>query len=365
MHDIKEVGMIPPPYGGASVFISRLINSLTEDGYSVGGYYMPFNQGNCSSELFDEWSWFETVKFPYKVFKYWRQFAPYRIIHSHLSLEGMIYFWTTCAIQKKKVVVTVHNSMAVQYWTESNIVNRFFLRLMAINPNVTWIAVSEQAKEEMMKLPVRFKDDIQVIPAYIPSKLSSSTLSESIQSYIQDHSWNLVFYGHSFMYHAGADVYGFEKMLSAFARIHNRYGNRVGLLYCIAEVSNQVAIDSVLVKADALGIKDAIFWQLGPVSSMSPLWESADVYVRPTSTDGDSVAVREALSMGCQVVASNVCERPKGCLLFDFTSDDDLFNAIELALQAGRRTVEQDYSFYHKMKEVYDSILKYNTCESV
>ena len=356
--------MIPPPYGGASVYISRLINSLTEDGYSVGGYYMPFNQDNRirSSELFDEWSWFETVKYPYKIFKYWRQFSSYRIIHSHLSLEGMIYFWTICVIQRKRIVVTVHNSMVGQYWTESNYVNRFFLRLMAHNPHVTWIAVSEQAKEEMMKLPIRFKGDIQVIPAYIPSSLSSSSfLSESMQSYIQDHSWNLVFYGHSFMSHAGADVYGFEKMLSTYARILNKYGNRVGLVYCITEVSNQAAIDSLLVKADALGIKDAIFWQFGPVPSMSPLWESADVYVRPTSTDGDSVAVREALSLGCQVVASNVCKRPKGCLLFDFTSDDDLFNAIELALQTGRGSVEQDYSFYQKMKEVYDSILKYYT----
>ncbi|BDG05852.1 glycosyltransferase [Anaeromyxobacter oryzae] len=44
--------------------------------------------------------------------------------------------------------------------------------------------------------------------------------------------------------------------------------------------------------------------------------EAAEVFARPTRADGDAVSVREALALGCRVVASTVGHRPDGCLLF-------------------------------------------------
>jgi hypothetical protein len=37
--------------------------------------------------------------------------------------------------------------------------------------------------------------------------------------------------------------------------------------------------------------------------------------VRPTRADGDAVSVREAIALGCAVVATAVGHRPPGCLL--------------------------------------------------
>jgi glycosyltransferase involved in cell wall biosynthesis len=39
---------------------------------------------------------------------------------------------------------------------------------------------------------------------------------------------------------------------------------------------------------------------------------AAGVFLRPTSWDGDSVIVREALALGCRVVASDLAPRPRG-----------------------------------------------------
>src|SRR6185503_11969747 len=41
------------------------------------------------------------------------------------------------------------------------------------------------------------------------------------------------------------------------------------------------------------------------------------VFVRPTFRDGDSISVREAVSLGVPVVASNVGSRPDGVALFE------------------------------------------------
>ncbi len=64
--------------------------------------------------------------------------------------------------------------------------------------------------------------------------------------------------------------------------------------------------------------------------------EAADVFVRPTRADGDAVTVREALALGCSVVASDVGHRPAGCLIFPSGDHAALAARLLEAVQAGR-----------------------------
>jgi glycogen(starch) synthase len=63
------------------------------------------------------------------------------------------------------------------------------------------------------------------------------------------------------------------------------------------------------------------------------LMARSDVFVRPTFRDGDSVSVREAVSMGIPVVASNVGTRPPETLLFEPGDSQALAFQIERALE--------------------------------
>ena len=38
-NSIIEFCLIPPPYGGVTVYVKRLSDQLRDDGYIVGGYY--------------------------------------------------------------------------------------------------------------------------------------------------------------------------------------------------------------------------------------------------------------------------------------------------------------------------------------
>ena len=62
------------------------------------------------------------------------------------------------------------------------------------------------------------------------------------------------------------------------------------------------------------------------------LMSRCSVFVRPTFHDGDSISVREAMSLGIPVVASKVGTRPEGTLLFDAGDMDGLIAQIEKAL---------------------------------
>jgi glycosyltransferase involved in cell wall biosynthesis len=64
---------------------------------------------------------------------------------------------------------------------------------------------------------------------------------------------------------------------------------------------------------------------------------AADVFVRPTRADGDAVSVREALTLGCQVVASDVGYRPEACLRFPAEDGAALVAALGEAVRRGRR----------------------------
>lgn len=63
---------------------------------------------------------------------------------------------------------------------------------------------------------------------------------------------------------------------------------------------------------------------------------AADVFVRPTRADGDAITVREALALGCAVVASEVGHRPAACLTFPPGDRRALAARLRQAIQLGR-----------------------------
>lgn len=358
--DIKELGFVPPVYGGVSVSISRLINKLKSDGYIVGGFYTPEDQDLRirQSVLFDPEMNMSTKKILFRLPRYLKILTPYKILHSHYSLQNMIYIWCFLVFLHKKVVITVHNSMVKRYYQDCDSINRFFLKLVANHSDVTWIAVSEQAKEEMLELPIRFKNEIHVIPAYIPDESANiCPLSKDLQDYINGHEKNIVFYGHSFMLHEGKDVYGFGDALNLYAEILKYTDSHIGLVLCLSDDKETDKIEELHRKAKNLNIDSQIYWQIGALNNMNALWKEADVYIRPTCTDGDSLAVREALDIGIQVVASDVCARPKRTIVYKLGDLSDFCSKVRNALLVQRAPIAPDYSNYQKIKEIYALLL--------
>jgi glycogen synthase len=117
-------------------------------------------------------------------------------------------------------------------------------------------------------------------------------------------------------------IYGADLLLPAFAALRAR-APRAGLV-AFGEGTAGPPFDA----PGVLG--------LGEIDHPAALavLEAADVFARPTRADGDAVTVREALALGCRVVASDVGHRPPGCLLFP--SGDAAALASRLAEAAAR-----------------------------
>ena len=362
-YDIKELCPLPPPYGGVSVYVKRLIGQLLKDGFTVGGYYSKFCTDNeiINSPMFDKWTWMQTSLFPLKIWKYLIETVSYKIVHSHFSLEGMVYLWLLKTIGRKNIIVTVHNSMNANYYIRTNNVNRFFLNKMLQSRHVTWIAVSEQGKQQLYEFPVKPVTPVYVIPAYIPVQGTSYVpLCENMQQYIQSHDKIVSFYGHSFMLNEGKDIYGFKTAINVFVKVVKKSTSKVGFVLCIADDNDIENIALLHEYAKRLNIDDKIFWQIGAVDNIRTLWHETDIYIRPTSTDGDSVAVREALDEGAIVIASDVCARPENVITYNFDNDEELEYLILNNLNVQRKNVVSDFKYYEMMKNLYKQILYQN-----
>ena len=60
------------------------------------------------------------------------------------------------------------------------------------------------------------------------------------------------------------------------------------------------------------------------------LLKEIDIYVRPTSSDGDSVAIHEALILRKKIIASNVVDRPKGIQTYKYNNFKDFYSKLKI-----------------------------------
>lgn len=362
-NSIIEFCLIPPPYGGVTVYVKRLSDQLRDDGYIVGGYYTSDcnDQRVISSPYYFKEETYNSernvlcravLQFR-RMYRNFKQMRPFSIVHYH-GLENLKFIWFLYRYCNKKVIITVHSAMIESFYKKTDWLNKHYMKKLA-EADVQWIAVSEQAKECMLRLPFTFKYDIPVIAAYVPIKeINPKPLTEHMMEYLKSHTQNIVFYARSFMYNEGVDVYGFDDALKLYADIVNNYNENIGMIFCLSEDKNKNKIELLYSRARELGVYDRIYWQIGAMDNINVLWKNVDVYIRPTSTDGDSVAVREVLAQGTKVVASDVCLRPDGVLTYKFADSKDFMNKTILALKNGRTKPMANYTYYNDMKNIYE-----------
>lgn len=356
---------VPPPYGGATVFVKRLSDRLRADGYTVGGYYTSACRDKALLEspvyfLAEECDSSSRVRRAcahlLRMYRNACQIKPFSIVHYH-GLENMKFIWFLHRYMRKKIVITVHSAMIESFYRRTDRVNKHYMQKLAYS-DVQWIAVSTQARDCMERLPFRFKLDIPVIAAYVPNEEGpSAPLASDMSEYIAGHDKIIAFYGRSFMLNDGVDVYGFDIALEMYSRIVAEVKDRVGFVFCLSDDSEKDKIELLHRKARELGIDDRIYWQIGAIDNMKSLWEKTDVYVRPTSTDGDSVAVREVIGLGVRVVATDVCPRPEEVILFRYNDLEDFIEKVKSAVILGKRDRKVNDSYYKCMRGMFDKIL--------
>jgi len=146
--------------------------------------------------------------------------------------------------------------------------------------------------------------------------------------------------------------YGFDLLVAGLARMKHLYPS----FGCLVIGSGEQRAEAEKGIRDA-GLEENILL-LGDVDHDACLtvMSMCDVFLRPTLEDGDSISVREAVSLGVPVVASRAGARPAAAILFRPGDVEEMLAKIELALTAGRGGQRQVAGSMDRLMEIYRKV---------
>lgn len=137
----------------------------------------------------------------------------------------------------------------------------------------------------------------------------------------------------------GIDLYGYDMCLELLHKLHKAYPFS-GLIFALGSIGNEPYYLQMQKRAKELGIYDQTFILHGQ-KELWPLYKCANIFVRPTSSDNYGISVAEALFFGIPAIASDVCIRPKGTLLFTSRDIVEFYDKVSHVLNSHKQKEEK------------------------
>ena len=315
---ILLIGPYPPPHGGISVHVLGAYRQLTEAGVPCRVLHTerrPEQSGVCARA----WQW---ARFVWELLRHASQGWTL-----HLHTNGHNWkSWVLAGLcgltgrRKSRCLLTLHSGMAPAYLRSAPASRRLMVRL-ACSLFVRVVCVSPEIRAAVLELGVS-PEHIDVLPAYLAPRKRAVSLDTNLVEWLAGHrpilSTTLFF----------RPEYGFELLLDGLASLRRRHP---GLGCLVMGSGEQRAQAERQIRAKNLEHNVVLLGDVDHDTCLS-LIGASNVFVRPTLQDADSVSVREALSMGIPVVASDTGTRPAGVTLFKTGNVDDMLLKLDLAL---------------------------------
>ena len=345
--NVLLIGPYPPPHGGISIHVVEVKEQCERAGMHCR--VLNLNRNAVKSPQYI--SFHSNLDFLAILLRHARRGW---IFHLHANGHNRKNWLVTLAVGlvgqlASSSILTVHSGTSHIYLSKDRFWNRMLARISCSFYDRI-VAVNEQIRCVLVDLGVS-PDRLEVVPAYFStlSAPSLNTLPADVAELVEEPgpvlSTALFF----------RPEYGFQLLLGALGRLRERYPQ----MRCLFMGSGELQAEAEQ-RIGQLGLNDAVKL-LGdlPHEQCLAVMSASDLFVRANLHDGDSISVREALSLGVPTVASDVGHRPKGTVLFRAGDADDLVLKLDATLAEPRRsrsraTVESTPGAAHRLMEIYN-----------
>lgn len=305
---ILIIGSYPPPLGGVSVHVYRLHKALP------------------NSEVFDL-----SAKVDFKGQNYIKLFkkvlnSNFDVLHIHAYDVKLIVTLKVLKLFKKfDVLATSHNPRLFE--TDSKIKKSFYENF--IKSLDTLVVVGSHILEDYKKRDIKLPNEVIVENAFLPPPLDEEekilkTYPKELFDFIDTHSHIITANAFQIAFHQGIELYGLDMCIELTAKLKKDILN-IGFVFALAnETVNKEYLEKMKKRIQELNIKDNFYFITGQ-KELWPLFRKADLMIRPTTTDGDALSIREALYFDLKAIASDVCVRPEGAIVFKSRDLEDLY----------------------------------------
>jgi glycosyltransferase involved in cell wall biosynthesis len=322
---IAILGKIPPPFGGVTVHLNRLI-------YKLADMQVPYTFFDAGGRRVIERnivpakrSLFGLIKFLFTVKEHIVQFNTNRVLAIMMALLIL-------PLRRKGVVINLHSEAPMRWYYKTNPLCRFIFRYF-IRRSCHLMCASPPIGRWFSQMGVS-DNNITVAPAFIippKAETSENNLSDEIKDFFRNHTPVIGTHGWFGNFINGIHVYSFD-MIIELIQLVRREHPRAGFYTFISGDYDHAHRKEIFETRRKLGLeKDWLI--LEGISSAVALYVKSDIFVRPTITDGDSVSIKECLSVGTPVIASDAVQRAPGCVLFKNRDMKSLHQTVEKVLQ--------------------------------
>lgn len=318
MHIIM-IGSLPPPVGGISVHLKRMRR------------YLQAQQAACS--LYNEANWGCEQERVYPIPNYHRflfqiPFISGDLFHFHTINKRVRMLLGLYRRLGKKVVLTVHGASLMEQLHASNRLSRWLL-LRSVNKIDKIICVNEADTQQLIALGMD-PGKLMTLPAYIhPEETAEDVLAipERVWDFMESGEFIISANG-CIRIHQGEDLYGLDLLIECIKVLHERHMN-VKLLFVVLDVAKQDKQEQERYAAlkgmiEGYQLQQQIMLYEADHTEFYPIVKRSHLFIRPTNTDGYGVSIAEAIHAQVPSIASDVCSRPEGTILFQSRNLQDL-----------------------------------------
>lgn len=324
---LSIVGPYPPPYGGISVHIERLLPRLLNRGikarvFDEGEHGLQPKAGGVFP-VRSKWLWF-----PWFFLRRRRE-----IVHCHSGGWKVVVLAGVSAALGTPVVLTFHGVMLLDHLRRGSRLKRWLLS-WAIRRVPTLISTSMSLAEDLAKELDLELERFHVISAYIPPirPARQRDVPLPVGSFVKSHQ-PLLLSAVWIRLLDGVDLYGVDMLIDLVEGLKRVGYERLGLIAALSGVLDRSYFDSIQERVSKAGLESSIRFDPLTSDEFSTVLESADLFLRATITDTDPLSVREAMASGIPVVASDAVPRPKGVHLFSSRNASSLQATAEEVLR--------------------------------
>jgi len=312
---ILLIGSFPPPFGGVSVFLKRYKQKLTAEGHSV--VVLDPTKVNNSRLLLELLTT-----------------SRYDLISLHYPSLPVMRVLRSLGVARKTEVWD-HNWRLLAEWnTRRRHAYSSFLglcrRLIIVTPEL-----EKYYEEHGVTTPV----ETVVRQPFLPpdegdERAILASYPTSILAFIDRSRPLLIANAFRITFLKDLDLYGLDMCVKLITKL-KRERPDVGLVFLLGEVGDAGYLETIKREITDKDIESNFHFLTGQ-KELWPLLKRADLMVRPTTSDGYSLSVAEALHFGCSVVASDAVSRPADVLVFRSRDDNDFLQKCRQALSGKR-----------------------------
>ncbi|SFB41648.1 glycosyltransferase [Algoriphagus aquimarinus] len=281
------IGKTPPPIGGVTIHVKRLLDSLKDDNTIQFTYFDLKRKSKIKLFIL-----------------IWKS----KVVHLHTSNSYFRFFVVLyCRLLLKKIIFTFHGNLG-RYNLFRNLIDKLSI-LFSNYPIVI--------NFDSFNISYKINSETKLISAFIPQS-SIVPLEDNLNTYLNVKSTE----------------YQYIFCTNAFDVSYDKFGNEVYQIlelvnvFAESELNNQYLIISdpsgnynkFLIKKGIKVPENILF--INFPHDFNAVLKKSDCFIRYTTTDGDSLSVKEALMLNKNVIASDVVQRPYGVQLTKLDSND-------------------------------------------